>query len=46
MDSLHQIVKAYDIRGTVPDELNDEVAHALGVAFAGFVDAEQHRRRP
>jgi phosphomannomutase len=40
MDSLRQIVKAYDIRGTVPDELNDEVAHALGVAFARFVDAD------
>jgi phosphomannomutase len=36
---LDQIVKAYDVRGTTPDEMNDEVAYALGVAFAQFVDA-------
>ena len=36
---LDQIVKAYDVRGTTPDEMNDEVAFALGVAFAQFVDA-------
>jgi phosphomannomutase len=34
---LPQIVKAYDIRGTVPDQLNADVAHALGVGFAVFV---------
>ena len=33
---LDAIVKAYDIRGTVPDQLDAEVAHALGVAFAAF----------
>ena len=37
MSVLDQIVKAYDIRGTVHDELNAEVAHALGVGFAVFV---------
>ncbi len=37
MSVLDQIVKAYDIRGTVPDQLNAEVAHALGVGFAQFV---------
>ena len=36
---LDRIVKAYDIRGTTPDQMNDEVAFALGVAFADFVDA-------
>lgn len=36
---LDQIVKAYDVRGTTPDEMNDDVAFALGVAFAQFVDA-------
>ncbi|MFV0309040.1 MAG: phosphomannomutase/phosphoglucomutase [Desertimonas sp.] len=36
MSALDQIVKAYDIRGTVPDQLDDEVAHALGVAFARY----------
>ncbi len=33
---LDAIVKAYDIRGTVPDQLDADVAHALGVAFAAF----------
>jgi phosphomannomutase len=36
---LDAIVKAYDVRGTVPDQLNGEVAHALGVAFARFAGA-------
>ncbi|MGA0118302.1 MAG: phosphomannomutase/phosphoglucomutase [Ilumatobacteraceae bacterium] len=36
---LDHIVKAYDVRGTTPDQMNDEVAFALGVAFARFVDA-------
>ena len=34
---LDQIVKAYDIRGTTPDQMNDDVAFALGIAFADFV---------
>ena len=33
---LSDIVKAYDIRGTVPDQFDTDIAHALGVAFAGF----------
>ena len=37
MSVLDQIVKAYDIRGTVHDELNADVAHALGVGFAQLV---------
>jgi phosphomannomutase len=36
---LSSIVKAYDVRGTVPDQMNAEVAYALGVGFARFVDA-------
>ncbi|WP_020520124.1 phosphomannomutase/phosphoglucomutase [Catelliglobosispora koreensis] len=31
---LAQIIKAYDVRGTVPDQLNDSVAQAIGRAFA------------
>jgi phosphomannomutase len=34
MEQLTRIVKAYDVRGLVPDELNDEVAYALGRAAA------------
>lgn len=37
---LDIIVKAYDVRGTVPDQLNGAVAHALGVGFATFTKAD------
>lgn len=33
MAELARIVKAYDVRGTVPDQLNDAVAKAVGAAF-------------
>ncbi len=39
MTDLSSIVKAYDVRGVVPDELNVDVARALGAAFARFVGA-------
>jgi phosphomannomutase len=35
--SLADVVKAYDVRGTVPDQLDADVARALGVAFAEVV---------
>ena len=41
MSALDQIVKAYDIRGTVPDQLDADVAYALGVGFAEFVDSDE-----
>ncbi|WP_377643942.1 phosphomannomutase/phosphoglucomutase [Oryzobacter terrae] len=34
---LAALVKAYDVRGTVPDQLNPAVARALGAAFAEVV---------
>ncbi|WP_129786498.1 phosphomannomutase/phosphoglucomutase [Promicromonospora panici] len=34
---LSQIIKAYDVRGTVPDQLSPEVARAIGAAFARVV---------
>ena len=37
---LDRIVKAYDVRGTTPDEMNDDVAFALGASFADFVQTE------
>lgn len=50
MPNLEAIVKAYDIRGTVPDQLDETVAHALGVAFAKFSNAKlivvAHDMRP
>jgi phosphomannomutase len=36
---LSAIVKAYDIRGVVPDQLNEELAREFGAAFAALVDA-------
>src|SRR3954470_4203584 len=47
---LDEIVLAYDIRGTVPEQLDAEIAHALGVAFAAFTKASHliiaHDMRP
>ena len=37
MADLNAIFKAYDIRGTVPDQLDADVCRAIGGAFAGFV---------
>jgi phosphomannomutase len=37
MADLDAIFKAYDIRGTTPDQLDGDVARALGAAFAAFV---------
>lgn len=37
MADLDAIFKAYDVRGITPDQLDPEVAHAIGSAFARFV---------
>ncbi|MFI6428156.1 phosphomannomutase/phosphoglucomutase [Promicromonospora sp. NPDC050880] len=34
---LNRIIKAYDVRGLVPEELSPEVARAIGTAFARVV---------
>ncbi len=39
MRDLSKIVKAYDIRGVVPDELDEETVRAVGAAFAHFTKA-------
>lgn len=41
MSALANIVKAYDIRGTVPDQLDPDIAYALGVGFASIISADQ-----
>ncbi len=33
---MHEVFKAYDIRGTVPDQLNADMCRAIGRAFARF----------
>ncbi len=37
LTSLDAIVKAYDIRGTYPDQITAEVCEALGVGFATYI---------
>ncbi|MCU0270887.1 MAG: phosphomannomutase/phosphoglucomutase, partial [Acidimicrobiales bacterium] len=34
------VFKAYDVRGTVPDQLDDEMVEAIGAAFAAFARRE------
>ena len=34
---LDSIFKAYDVRGVVPDQFDERIARAVGVAFARFV---------
>ncbi len=41
MSVLDHIVKAYDVRGTVPDQFDASVAHALGVGFAEFTAVDR-----
>jgi len=33
--------KAYDVRGRIPDEINDDLAYKIGQAYAGFVKPRQ-----
>ncbi|MCK9794988.1 phosphomannomutase/phosphoglucomutase [Isoptericola sp. 4D.3] len=42
---LATIIKAYDVRGTVPDQLSPEVARAIGAAFARVVALPEGARR-
>jgi phosphomannomutase len=38
---LSNIIKAYDVRGVVPDEFDEDIALRIGAAFAEFVDADE-----
>ncbi len=40
MGDLASVVKAYDIRGVVPDQLDEAVAEAIGAAFARLTGAK------
>ena len=44
MSALDPIFKAYDVRGTVPDQLDERIAEAIGVGFATFVREEAESR--
>jgi phosphomannomutase len=37
VQDLSSIIKAYDVRGVVPDEWDEDVSRAIGAAFAEFV---------
>jgi phosphomannomutase len=41
---VSKIVKAYDVRGVVPDQLNEPIARAFGAAFAHFMHEESGAR--
>src|SRR5262245_33829192 len=41
MRDLSAIVKAYDVRGVVPGELDEEVASAVGAAFVRLTEADR-----
>ena len=38
---LSALVKAYDVRGTVPDQLDESIARAIGAAFVDVTGAQQ-----
>jgi phosphomannomutase len=38
---LDRIVKAYDIRGVVPDELDTSIARSIGAAFVRLLEADR-----
>lgn len=40
MSDLSSIIKAYDVRGVVPDQWDESVARSIGAAFAEFVHGE------
>jgi len=39
MSAIDAVFKAYDIRGTVPDQLDEDLARRIGAAFAQFAAA-------
>lgn len=43
---LSALIKAYDVRGVVPEELNPTVARAIGAAFADVVVLPEATERP
>ncbi len=46
MHPLDSVIKAYDIRGIVPDQLDAELAYAVGAAFVRVTGAAAHDGGP
>ena len=38
---LTALIKAYDVRGVVPDQLDEQIARAIGAAFVDVVGADR-----
>ena len=45
MRDLDAIIKAYDVRGIYPDQVNEDLARDVGAAFAVVVGAYQSEAR-
>jgi len=43
---MGSIFKAYDIRGTYPDQINEEIAFKIGYCFSDLLDEEDLARGP
>ena len=43
MNVLDAVIKAYDVRGTVPDQLDSTLAHDVGAAFVRILGESQAR---
>lgn len=41
MENLTKAFKAYDIRGRLPDELNEEIAYRIGRAYADYLQPKK-----
>ena len=37
---MTEIFRAYDIRGSYPDEVNEKIAHKIGSAFVHFLSGK------
>ena len=46
MSDLSALIKAYDIRGTVPDQLNGDIARAVGTAFVRVLGISSDKGGP
>ena len=46
MRDLNQIIKAYDVRGTYPDQINAELAREVGAAFVHVIGARKAEGGP
>jgi phosphomannomutase len=40
-DAVGDLFKAYDVRGTVPDQLTPDIAYRIGRAVVAFLDADE-----